>query len=162
MRFKNKMWSEMNHTRVSLEFSAQVIMVCAYIYLMGMNNLFFMVVIPLFIQNYILVSYISTNHNLSPLTKLNDPLVNSLTVTNYKIFDFMHLNFGYHVEHHIFPRMSGAYTKKTHEVLKKVFPDTYQYMKKSEALKLLYKTARIYKSPTTLVHPLTLETYKTL
>jgi fatty acid desaturase len=162
MRFKNKMWDEMNHKRVTLEFLAQVVLVGIYIYVMGMNNLFFMVMIPMLVQNYVLVSYISTNHNLSPLTKVNDPLMNSLTVTNHKVFDFMHLNFGYHVEHHIFPRMSGAYTKKTHEVMKKIFPETYQFMKKSEALKLLYATARIYKNPTTLVNPLTLETYKTL
>ena len=162
MRFNNKMWSEMNHKRVTIEFSAQLLMVASYVYLMGFSNLFFLVLIPFAVQNYVIMSYISTNHNLSPLTKVNDPLVNSLTVTTNKLFDFLHLNFGYHVEHHIFPRMSGAYTKRTHEVMKKVFPDTYQYMKKSEALKLLYKTARIYKSPTTLVHPLSLETFKTL
>lgn len=162
MRFNNKMWSEMNHKRVSFEFAAQFALVASYIYLMGFQHLFFMVVIPFAVQNYVIMSYISTNHNLSPLTKVNDPLVNSLTVTTNRVFDFMHLNFGYHVEHHIFPRMSGAYTKKTHEVMKKMFPDKYQYMKKSEALKLLYQTARIYKSPTTLVNPLTLETYKTL
>ena len=162
MRFNNKMWSEMNHKRVTVEFSLQFVMVASFIYLMGTENLLFMVIIPFAVQNYVIMSYISTNHNLSPLTKLNDPLVNSLTVTTNKLFDFLHLNFGYHVEHHIFPRMSGAYTKKTHQVMKKIFPDTYQYMKKSDALKLLYQTARIYKSPTTLVHPLTLETYKTL
>lgn len=162
MRFNNKMWSEMNHKRVSVEFGLQFLMVAGYIYLVGTQNLFFMVLIPFAVQNYVIMSYISTNHNLSPLTKVNDPLVNSLTVTTNRLFDFMHLNFGYHVEHHIFPRMSGAYTKKTHEVIKKVFPDTYHFMKKSEALKLLYTTARIYKSPTTLVNPVTLQTYKTL
>ncbi len=162
MRFNNKMWSEMNHKRVTIEFGLQFLMVTAYIYLMGTQNFFFMVLIPFAVQNYVIMSYISTNHNLSPLTKVNDPLVNSLTVTTNKVFDFLHLNFGYHVEHHIFPRMSGAYTKKTHEVIKKVFPDTYHFMKKSEALKLLYSTARIYKSPTTLVNPVTLQTYKTL
>ena len=108
------------------------------------------------------MSYISTNHNISPLTKLNDPLVNSLTVTTNPINDFFHLSFGYHVEHHIFPRMSGAYTKKVHLELKKQFPDTYQFMNKWDALKLLYKTPRIYKNSTTLVNPKTLETFKTL
>ena len=162
MRFGNKMWSEMKHTRVSIEFGLQVLMMGSLVYFVGLSNFAFLILIPFAIQNYTVMSYISTNHNLSPLTKVNDPLVNSLTVTTNPIFEFIHLNFGYHVEHHIFPRMSGAYTKKVHAELKSQFPDTYQFMKKSEALKLLYSTARIYKNHTTLINPKTLQTYKTL
>ena len=162
MRFGNKMWDEMDHKRVSLEFGFQIVLMSAFLYVTGPANWLYVLVIPFFIQNYTVMSYISTNHNISPLTKVNDPLVNSLTVTTNPIADFFHLNFGYHTEHHIFPRMSGAYTKKVHIELKKMFPDTYQYMKKSEALKLLYGTARIYKNHTTLINPETLETYKTL
>lgn len=162
MRFGNKMWAEMKHGRVSIEFGLQCLMVGTYVYFVGADNFIFLVLIPFVIQNYTVMSYISTNHNISPLTKVNDPLLNSLTVTTNKFTDFFHLNFGYHVEHHIFPRMSGAYTKKVHEELKKQFPETYQYMKKSEALKLLYGTPRIYKNSTTLINPKNLETFKTL
>ncbi len=162
MRFGNKMWEEMKHTRVSIEFALQILLMGSLIYFVGINNFTFLVLIPFAIQNYTAMSYISTNHNISPLTKVNDPLLNSLTVTTNKIQDFFHLNFGYHVEHHIFPRMSGAYTKKVHAKLKILFPDTYQYMKKSDALKMLYGTARIYKNHTTLINPKTLQTYKTL
>jgi fatty acid desaturase len=108
------------------------------------------------------MSYISTNHNISPLTKINDPLENSLSVTVHPLLEKMHLNFGYHVEHHIFPRMSGAYTKKVHYELKKMFPDNYQVMPKWQALKLLYSTPRLYKNATTLINPKTLERYSTL
>ncbi len=162
MRFGNKMWEEMKHTRVSIEFALQIVLVASYIYFVGSSHFVYLVLIPFAIQNYTVMSYISTNHNISPLTKVNDPLMNSLTVTTNPIFDFFHLNFGYHVEHHIFPRMSGAYTKKVHVELKKQFPNTYQYMKKSDALKMLYGTSRIYKNHTTLINPKTLQTYKTL
>ena len=162
MRFGNKMWDEMNHKRVSIEFGIQIALMGLYLYLIGPANWPFLVVIPFLIQNYTVMSYISTNHNISPLTKVNDPLANSLTVTTNPIADFFHLNFGYHTEHHIFPRMSGAHTKNVHDEIKKMFPDTYQYMKKSEALKLLYGTARIYKNHTTLINPKTMETYGTL
>ncbi len=162
MRFGAKMWSEMKHTRVTIEFLLQVAMVSTYVYFVGFSNLIYLVLIPFAIQNYTVMSYICTNHNISPLTKVNDPLVNSLTVTTNSVFDFFHLNFGYHVEHHIFPRMSGVYTKKVHFEIKKMFPDTYQFMKKSEALKLLYSTSRIYKNSTTLINPKTLQTYNTL
>lgn len=162
MRFGNKMWDEMKHTRVSIEFSLLLLMMGSLIYWVGAENFAYLVFIPFIVQNYTIMSYISTNHNISPLTKVNDPLVNSLTVTTNAIADFFHLNFGYHVEHHIFPRMSGAYTKKVHFELKKQFPETYQYMKKSDALRLLYGTPRIYKNHTTLINPKTLETSKTL
>ena len=162
MRFGNKMWAEMKHTQVSIEFGLQLLMMGSLIYFAGVSNFAYLILIPFAIQNYTVMSYISTNHNISPLTKVNDPLLNSLTVTTNSLCDFFHMNFGYHVEHHIFPRMSGAYTKKVHEELKKQFPDTYQYMKKSEALKLLYSSARIYKNSTTLINPKTLQTYRTL
>lgn len=162
MRFNNKMWEEMNHKRVTWEFAFQVLLVTSYIVFVGSLAPLYLIVIPFLIQNYTIMSYISTNHNISPLTKINDPLVNSLTVTTNPILDFFHLNFGYHVEHHIFPRMSGAYTKKVHYEAKKMFPETYQSMPKWKALRLLYKTSRIYKNPTTLINPKTLETYDTL
>jgi fatty acid desaturase len=108
------------------------------------------------------MSYISTNNNLSPLTKINDPLENSLSVSNHPLLEKLHFNFGYHVEHHIFPTMSGAFTKDVHQKLKEVFPETYQCMPKWEALQMLYKTSRVYKNPTTLIHPGTGETWPVL
>lgn len=162
MRFGNKMWDEMKHTRVSIEFGLLILMMGALAYVAGAQNFAFVVLIPFLVQNYTIMSYISTNHNISPLTKVNDPLMNSLTVTTNPVTDFFHLNFGYHVEHHIFPHMSGAHTKKVHAVIKKLFPDTYQFMKKSDALKLLYSTPRIYKNHTTLVNPKTEQTFNTL
>ena len=162
MRFGNKMWEEMKHNRVTAEFIFQIALVSTYIYFVGSQAPLFLIVVPFMVQNYTIMSYISTNHNISPLTKVNDPLMNSLTVTTNPVFDFFHLNFGYHTEHHIFPRMSGAYTKKVHYELKKMLPDTYQYMPKSQALKLLYRTPRIYKNHTTLINPKTLERFSTL
>ena len=162
MRFGNKMWEEMKHNRVTAEFIFQILLIGSYVYFVGSAAPLYLIVIPFMVQNYTIMSYISTNHNISPLTKINDPLANSLTVTTNRLSDLVHLNFGYHTEHHIFPRMSGAYTKKVHFELKKMFPETYQYMPKSQALKLLYSTPRIYKNHTTLINPKTLQRFGTL
>ena len=108
------------------------------------------------------MSYISTNHNVSPLTKDNDPLVNSLTVTNHPVLEFLHLNFGYHVEHHLFPTMSPAHSKKVHKALVAKYGDQYKMMSKGAAMKLLYKTPRIYKNSKQLVHPYTGEVHDTI
>lgn len=162
MRFKSKMWEKMDHRKVTLEFTAVTLLAAAYVYTIGVSNLFWLLLIPLCVQNYVILSYILTNHNISPLTKINDPLENSLTVTTNPICDILDLNFGYHVEHHLFPRVSGRHAKKIHEQLKIMYPSKYKYMPKWKALIHLYRTPRIYKNSQELIHPKTNKTYPTL
>jgi fatty acid desaturase len=162
MRFGNKMWEKMNHKKVTMEFTAQLVMFVAYINFIGPANWIWLLVVPFMIQNYTVMSYISTNHNISPYTKINDPLVNSLTVTNNPILEFLNLNFGYHTEHHLFPAMPMSSAKKVSEKLKEKYPEKYKIMPKSEALKRLYATPRIYKNRDILVHPETGKEYATL
>lgn len=162
MRFGNKMWDKMNHKRVTIEFVSQILLVAGFLYLIGPSQWLWLALVPFAVQNYVVMSYISTNHNISPLTKVNDPLVNSLTVTTNPVQDFFHLNFGYHVEHHLFPRMSARHAKKVHAKIKERFPEKFKVMKKSDALKILYSTPRIYKGYTELICPKTQKTYKTI
>lgn len=163
MRFKNKMWKDMNHKRVTVEFTFVCLCALAYLYFIGFNtNLIWLVLIPIMSQNYVILSYILTNHNISPLTKINDPLENSLTVTTNPVFDFLDLNFGYHVEHHLFPRISGRHAKKIHLLLKTMYPHKYKCMPKWKAVKYLYQTPRLYKTSNELVCPKTLKTFPTI
>lgn len=162
MRFRNKMWANMNHKKVTREFVPLCVMAAAYLYWVGFENLVWLVLIPLAVQNYVILSYILTNHNISPLTKINDPLENTLTVTTNPFFDFIHLNFGYHVEHHLFPRVSSRHNKKIHRLLKEMYPGKYKSMPKWKALKYLYQTPRLYKNSNELIHPKTLKTYPTI
>lgn len=153
MRFGNKMWAKMDHKKVTREFAVQVTLFLVYLGAIGPENWILMFVVPFMAMNYTVMSYISTNHNISPYTKINDPLVNSLTVTNHPFFDFMTLNFGYHAEHHLFPSMPASKAKIVSKKLQEMYPDRYQIMPKAKALKLLYSTPRIYKNRTTLVNP---------
>jgi fatty acid desaturase len=162
MRFGAKMWAKMDHKKVTYEFAAQVTFFVIYMGLIGPQNWLMLFVVPFMIMNYTVMSYISTNHNFMPYTKINDPLVNSLTVTNHPFFDFMTLNFGYHAEHHLFPGMPASKAKKVSQKLKEMYPDRYQIMPKSKALKILYSTPRIYKNRDTLINPETGAEFKTL
>ncbi len=161
-RFRNGIFKDMDHRRVTVELSLQVSILIGLLLIAGPSNWLWVLVLPVAIQNYMLMSYISTNHNLSPLTSENDPLVNSLTVTNHPIFEYFSLNFGYHVEHHLFPTISSKYAKRVHHELIKKFPDTYKYMPKWQAMKALYSTSRIYKNSHTLINPKTLNEYSTI
>src|SRR5204862_6715984 len=86
----------------------------------------FAFVIPLMIGNAVVMSYIFTNHSLSPLGDVNDPLLNSLSVTTPRVLEILHLQFGYHVEHHLFPAMSGRHARRVREELVRLWPDRYQ------------------------------------
>jgi fatty acid desaturase len=162
LRFRNRIFDGMDHKQVSLELGGQIAIVIGLAIFAGPSNWFFLLLIPLAVQNYMLMSYISTNHNLSPLTSENDPLVNSLSVTNHPVLEFLHLNFGYHVEHHLYPTVNPKHAKAIHYQLVKQFPDLYKIMPKHVAMKKLYKTARIYKNSRQLVHPETMEVFDTV
>jgi fatty acid desaturase len=100
------------------------------------------------------MSYILTNHSLSPLTGVNDPLLNSLSVEVPEVLHRLHLRFGLHVEHHLFPAMSSAHAPLVQAALRAKFPDRYQSLPLLTALRRLAGTPRVYATPTRLVDPL--------
>lgn len=110
-------------------------------------------VVPLMIGNMVVMSYILTNHNLSPLTATNDPLLNSLSVRTPRAMQWLHLNFGLHVEHHLFPSMSACNAEKVRDVLQHHWPERYQSMPLHRALIGLWTTARVYADNQTLIDP---------
>ena len=153
LRFKSGIYDQLEHTKVTYEFAGQIALALVLLAYAGPSQWLWVLAIPLIVQNYLVMSYVSTNHNLSPLTKENDPLVNSLTVTNPPLIEFFHFNFGYHVEHHIFPSVNGKFAKLIHRELIRQFPDSFQFMPKRKAIAALYRTPRIYKNAFEFIHP---------
>jgi fatty acid desaturase len=113
----------------------------------------FAFVLPLLVANAIVMGFILTNHSLSPLTGINDPLLNSLSVTTPRLIEWLTLGFGYHVEHHLFPAMSARHAPEVRALLRAHFPGKYQSMSLLRATAALHESARVYKDATTLVDP---------
>ncbi|MGL4774222.1 MAG: fatty acid desaturase family protein [Clostridium sp.] len=118
--------------------------------------------IPLLIGNTIIMGYIATNHRLNPLTTINDPLANSLSVTVPKWVDIIHFNFSYHTEHHLLPGVNPKYYPLVKEFILEHWPERYNELKMSKALKGLYVTPRIYYNLKELIDPKKLELYPSL
>jgi len=73
----------------------------------------------------------------------------------------MTLQFGYHVEHHLFPAMSSRHARSVRELLRRHWPLRYQSRPLRTALARLHTTA-VYKDASTLVDPCTGREYQTL
>ncbi|OGI20000.1 MAG: hypothetical protein A3B68_01185 [Candidatus Melainabacteria bacterium RIFCSPHIGHO2_02_FULL_34_12] len=108
--------------------------------------------LPVGIAHCIAMSYIHTNHFLSPLTgEIDDPLVNSLSLKNSRFVDTIFSNFSHHVEHHLFPAMSSSHYPKVRKLLLELYPERFQLIPMIDAMKMLFKTPRIYGTYTELV-----------
>lgn len=130
--------------------------------LIGFIPFLFAYVIPLLVANVMVMSFILTNHGLSPRVEINDPLVSGLSVTAPRWVEWLTLRFGYHVEHHLFPAMSSRYAPLVRNALRRRWPRRYQSMALTSALAKLHRTARIYKDAATLVDPRTGREFPTL
>jgi fatty acid desaturase len=119
-------------------------------------------VVPLLVANGVVMSFILTNHLLSPLTTVNDPLANSLTVSTPRWLTWLTLGFGFHVEHHLFPAMSARHAPELRTLLQALWPERYQSMSLVRATTELHRSPRIYKTEHTLIDPETGAEWPTL
>ena len=115
-------------------------------------------VVPLSIGYAGVMFYIYTNHFLCPMTDINDPLVNSVSLKMPKVFDLLHFNFSYHTEHHLFPSINSDYYPLVQELLQTHYPESYNLIPFGEAWQLLLSTPRHYRDEITLTDRLGKET----
>lgn len=113
----------------------------------------FTVVIPLAVGNFIGQSYILTNHFLRPMAPTNNPIDNSMSLDEPEIADRYFFHFSHHVEHHYFPRMPSNKAPRVREWIEENLGDRYVCPSHPMAVKMLYRTPRIYKDADTLTDP---------
>lgn len=121
------------------------------------------VVLPLVISNVMMMSYVATNHLVSPLTEdVNDPLLNSLTVRSPRWLEWLHLHNNFHVEHHVVPNVNPRHARRVAEVLAQQWPDRYQALNHLVALRHVYRSPRFYSDHAELMNPRTGRRVRTL
>jgi fatty acid desaturase len=149
-------WMTKSQQRAAFaETAAGVVVWSIVAWQVGALVFLFSFVLPLIVANWMVMAYILTNHGLSPLTQTNDPLINSLSVTVPRVYEWLTLGFGFHVEHHLFPSMSTRHAPAVRAAILQRWPERYQSMPLSQALATLHRTARVYRDDTTLTDPRT-------
>jgi fatty acid desaturase len=159
---RNGYYARVSKRTVYTESAALWAFWLAVLALIGPWSFLFVYVVPTLVANAMVMSYIATNHFLNPLTEVNDPLANSLSVTGPRWLEALHLHFGYHVEHHLFPTMSGRHAPAVREVLRRLYGERYLTMPHARALRLLYARPKLHREHDTLVDPRTRATFNTL
>jgi fatty acid desaturase len=99
----------------------------------------FAVPIPLFAASSVAMAYIWTNHMLNPLCEHTDPLFGSTSVIVPRWADWLHDNFSYHTEHHVFPGMNPRYYPEVSRLLQRHFPDRHNRIPFGEAWRQIWR-----------------------
>lgn len=121
--------------------------------MLGPVRFLFLYIVPLLIANVIVMSYIVTNHSLNPLVEHDDALASSLSVTVPRFYEVFSLQFGYHVEHHLFPGMSHVHGPRVQDELVRLAPERYHSLPLRKALHMILTTPRVYQDRAMLLDP---------
>lgn len=159
---RNNYYARISRRVVYAESSAMLAFWIGVFVLAGPWNFLFLYVVPLVVANSLIMSYIATNHFLNPLTEINDPLANTLSVTSPRWLEKLHLQFGYHVEHHLFPTLSGRHAPVVRDALVRLYGDRYLTMPHARALRLLYTRPKLHDGYDMLVDPRTMAAFDVL
>jgi fatty acid desaturase len=113
------------------------------------------VLIPMLVSNFVVMSYIVTTHMLCPVVPSRDTLRTSMGVTTFKILDVPHFHFSHHLEHHLFPAMCSWYYPRVRRSLRRHLGPDYLAPSHWRALRAVFTTPRLYDRFHTLVDPFT-------
>lgn len=104
----------------------------------------FIVLIPMVVANFAIMSYIGTNHLLRPLAEGAGPLETSMSITSPKWCDLLFFHFSHHIEHHLFPAMATCFAPLVRRALIEQYGARYLAPPHFRALRLLFVTPRLY------------------
>jgi len=145
-------WSVARRRRQIALFLGMVAFWASVATAVGAYQFLFLYVVPMIIANVLQMSYIATNHLICDETQdVNDPLANSLSVSVPRWVSWLHLNFGYHVEHHIFPYMNPRHAPRVRSAIESRYGGRYHTLPILKALRLLYATPPVHLSQKELV-----------
>ncbi len=156
-------WAPQRRRRQVALFTAMAGFWLSVLAAVGFYHFAFIYLIPMMVTNTVLLMYISTNHLFCDETaETNDPLANALSVSVPGWMHVLHLNFGYHVEHHFFPYVNSKYAPLIQAAIIRRHGSRYRQLPLWKALHVLYTTPAVHLTPQELVNLRTGVVYRTL
>jgi fatty acid desaturase len=143
----------LHRLRVSLESALMALCWALLAFRLGWYGGWFVVVLPMLTANFIVLSYIVTNHMTMQLSEKSDVLATTMSVTTLPMLDRIHFYFSHHVEHHLFPAMSSRYYPLVRVWLRTHAGDRYLSPPHWKALVVVFASPRLYDGPLTLADP---------
>jgi fatty acid desaturase len=120
----------------------------------GTRGTLLLIVIPMVSANFIIMAYVSTNHQLRPLVLTPNIVETTMSVKTIWFLDWIHLHFSHHVEHHLFPGMSHRFYPEVRLLLEKHLAERYIAPAHGKAFLIHYMTPRPYAAGKGFVNPL--------
>jgi len=146
-------YESLHRRRVVAESAAMLAFWVAVAVATGWWGTIFVVLVPWFVGNSVVLSYVATNHMLRPLSPSTDSLRTTMGVSTFRILDRLHLHFSHHVEHHLFPGMPTSSAPAVRRVLRDCYAGEYLAPPHGRALGLLLRTPRFYDGADALSEP---------
>ena len=159
---RNDYYARISRRVVYAESAGMLLFWLGVLALVGPYHFLFIYGLPVIVANFMVMSYIATNHFLNPLTTTNDPLANTLSVTAPRWLEALHLQFGYHVEHHLFPTMSAKHAPTLRDIVRARYGDRYLSLPHGRALQLLYTRPKLHLGYDILVDPRSMAQFQVL
>lgn len=97
-------------------------------------------IVPLCITSAIVMGYVFTQHFLNSIEHDTDPISGTTSLIVPRWIDWLHCNFSFHTEHHVFPTMNSSYYPLVSTLLRKEAGNDYMRVEPWEAWRKLWKT----------------------
>jgi fatty acid desaturase len=96
--------------------------------------------LPVVIMSAFVSFYFFTNHGLKPVSDDADVLTGTTSIAVPRLFNWLHSNFSYHVEHHLFPAVSSDYYPLVGALLREHFGQDYHRIAAGRAWAVLIRS----------------------
>lgn len=143
-------FARMSWPRAAVESLGLLLLWLGVAALAGWPGALWVVGVPTVAANFVVMSYIVTNHFVRHLSDANDALDTSMSVRTPAWLDRLHFHFSHHVEHHLFPSMSSSRYPLVRRWLQENAGDRYLAPAHWRALRAVFRTPRFYSDPHTL------------
>jgi fatty acid desaturase len=95
--------------------------------------------VPLCIASAVIMAYVFTQHFLNSVEHDTDPIGGTTSLIVPRWIDWLHCNFSFHTEHHVFPTMNSAYYPLVSQALREEAPGDYTRIDARSAWRQLWK-----------------------